>query len=99
LIESRPWILGVDKRVKAGERTDWHQISDLMKQYGPKEGMRLVAEQFPGQFIRYTNGIRAIGNVLEQQAGDKDFKLSSLAGRFLGNSQGPRQQPPYLVDL
>ena len=76
LIARAPWSHGVDKRGGQGERTDFDAIRELLREHGPQEGMRLVAEQFTGQFVRYPSGITQLADmVMPKETESPDFKL------------------------
>jgi len=76
LIARAPWSHGLDKRGGQGERTDMDAIRELLREHGPQEGMRLVAEQFTGQFIRYPSGITQLADMMVPKVPESpDFKL------------------------
>lgn len=65
LIGGASWQIGAQPGVsKPGERTDFDSIREVLREHGPEEGIRLVAEQFPGQFIRYPNGITQLAQLV-----------------------------------
>lgn len=65
LVGGTSWQLGKQPGVsKPGERTDFDAIREVLRDHGPEEGIRLVAEQFPGQFIRYPSGITQLAQLV-----------------------------------
>lgn len=76
LIARAPWSHGLETRGSQGERTDMDAIRELLREHGPQEGMRLVAEQFTGQFIRYPSGITQLADMMVPKVPESpDFKL------------------------
>ena len=45
-----------------------------MVEHGAEAGMRIVARDFTGQFVRYSQAIAQLPDVLREQVHDKDFK-------------------------
>lgn len=65
LILRAPWQIGKGgPRVAPGARTDMEEIRELLREHGPEEGVRRVAEEFPGQFVRYANGITQLAQAV-----------------------------------
>jgi hypothetical protein len=74
LIAKPPWQIGKSARPEAGARTDMEEIRETLREHGPEEGIRLVAERFPGQFVRYANGITQLAQaVVPKVRESKDF--------------------------
>lgn len=74
LILPAPWVIGSNARKPPGARTDMEAIRELLREHGPEEGVRRVAEEFPGQFIRYANGITQLAQaVIPRVRESKDF--------------------------
>lgn len=73
LIGGTSWQLGKQPGVsKPGERTDFDAIREVLRDHGPEEGIRLVAEQFPGQFIRYPSGITQLAQLVIPKVRESD---------------------------
>jgi hypothetical protein len=72
-----PWHIGTNgPRVAPGARTDMEQIRELLREHGPEEGVRRVAEEFPGQFVRYANGITQLAQaVIPKVRESAEFKF------------------------
>jgi hypothetical protein len=69
-----PWGIGTDKSNKTpGQRNDLNDIKDILKADGPVRGVKRVAEEFPGQFMRYHAGIEKLANILEETPRDQEF--------------------------
>jgi len=65
LVGGTSWQIGKQPNVsKPGERTDFESIREVLREHGPEEGIRLVAEQFPGQFVRYASGITQLAQLV-----------------------------------
>ncbi len=65
LVGSAAWQIGKQPNAsKPGERTDFEAIREVLRDHGPEEGIRLVAEQFPGQFVRYPSGITQLAQLV-----------------------------------
>ena len=65
LVGSAAWQIGkMPGASKPGERTDFEAIREVLREHGPEEGIRLVAEQFPGQFVRYPSGITQLAQLV-----------------------------------
>ena len=76
LIARAGWAHGTAVRATPGERTDFEQIREVLREHGPMEGIRLVAEQFPGQFVRYPSGITQLADLVVPKVVERDdFKL------------------------
>jgi len=71
------WQIGKQPGIsKPGERTDFEAIRELLRDNGPDEGIRLVAEQFPGQFVRYPSGITQLAQLVIPKVREAaEFKL------------------------
>lgn len=68
------WTIGADRCPKTpGKRNDLDEIKDILKDDGPVRGVKRVAEEFPGQFMRYHAGIEKLANILETTPRDEDF--------------------------
>lgn len=89
LIKPAPWVTGNKKRgEKHGERTDMHEIADIMRAEG-HDGMRTVATRFPGQFARYHGGIQLFAEVLQEHRRDADFVPRPWQGAMIDVMKGP----------
>lgn len=76
LIARAPWQIGSDKRGGQGERNDFETIREILRAKGQQEGVRAVAEQFPGHFMRYPSGITQLADLVAPRiAEDENFKL------------------------
>ena len=76
LILPAPWIFGKMDRASVGARTDMEEIREICREHGPEEGVKRVAEQFPGQFVRYANGITQLAQLVVPRVREQDdFKL------------------------
>jgi hypothetical protein len=76
LILPAPWVFGKMDRASVGARTDMEEIRELCREHGPEEGVKRVAEQFPGQFVRYANGITQLAQLVVPRVREQDdFKL------------------------
>jgi hypothetical protein len=64
LIARPAWVFGKAERGGQGARTDMEEIRELLRIHGPEEGIRQVGEKFPGQFIRYANGITQLAQIV-----------------------------------
>jgi len=64
LILRAPWQIGKGSRSSQGARTDFEAIREILREHGPEEGIRIVAEKFPGQFIRYASGITQLAQAI-----------------------------------
>jgi hypothetical protein len=90
LIPHAAWVHGSEKRGGQGERTDMDAIRELLREHGPQEGMRLVAEQFTGQFIRYPSGITQLADlVIPKVPESPDFKLRPWQSCLVEILKGP----------
>lgn len=72
LIARAAWAHGSDKRSGAGERTDMEDIREILREHGPQEGIRLVAEKYPGQFMRYPSGITQLADLVVPKVAESD---------------------------
>ena len=77
LIARAPWKFGASAaRADPGARTDMEAIREILREHGPEEGIRQVAEKFPGQFIRYASGITQLAQaVIPRVRESEDFKF------------------------
>jgi hypothetical protein len=76
LIAGAAWVVGKSKRGGQGERNDMHEIKEVLREFGPQEGIRQVAERFPGAFMRYPSGIAQLADlVVPRVVEDPDFTL------------------------
>ena len=90
LIARAAWQLGSVKRAGQGDRSDFDEIKEILRTYGPQEGIRLVAEKFPGQFVRYPSGITQLADlVVPKVAESADFKLRPWQKALVKILQGP----------
>lgn len=64
LILPAPWGRGESSRAAPGARSDMEEIRELLREHGPEAGVKKVAEQFPGQFVRYANGITQLAQLV-----------------------------------
>jgi hypothetical protein len=71
---NRHWEVGSESRLsQQGKRTDVDDIKDILVKYGPIEGRKIVANKFPGYFMRYPNGIEQLADILQPTSNDKSF--------------------------
>ena len=72
-----PWQIGKSgPRVQPGARTDMEAIREILREFGPEEGVRRVAEEYPGQFVRYANGITQLAQaVIPRVREEASFKF------------------------
>ena len=90
LIARAAWMHGAPKRGSQGERSDMDSIRELLRENGPQEGLRLVAEQFTGQFIRYPSGITQLADlVIPKIPESPDFKLHPWQSCLVEILKGP----------
>jgi hypothetical protein len=76
IIARAAWVHGSDVRGGSGERTDFTDIREILREHGPREGIRLVAEKYPGQFMRYPSGITQLADLVVPKVDeDPTFKL------------------------
>lgn len=68
------WAIGGDLTAEAGKRNDLLKIQEILKKEGPIAGVKRVAEEFPGQYMRYHGGIEKMANLLETVPRDTDFQ-------------------------
>ena len=64
LILPAAWGRGESSRAAPGARSDMEEIRELLREHGPENGVKKVAEQFPGQFVRYANGITQLAQLV-----------------------------------
>ena len=64
LILPAAWGRGESSRAAPGARSDMEEIRELLREHGPEAGVKKVAEQFPGQFVRYANGITQLAQLV-----------------------------------
>jgi hypothetical protein len=100
LIARAPWHIGKDERIAPGARTDMEEIRELLREHGPEEGVRQVAEKFPGQFIRYANGITQLAQaVVPKVREDADFKFRPWQAAIVNICKGkPHSRHIYWVE-
>lgn len=67
------WTIGADPVNESGKRNDLLKIQEILKTEGPIAGVKRVAEEFPGQYMRYHGGIEKMANLLEQTPRDLEF--------------------------
>jgi hypothetical protein len=89
VIPRAPWQVGAPQRGHSGARTDFESIRELLREHGPEEGVRRVAEEFPGQFVRYASGITQLAQVVIPKVREEEqFRLrpwqAALAKIFKG---------------
>ena len=72
LIARAAWCHGMMKRGNQGERTDFEDIREILRASGPAEGIRLVAEKYPGQFMRYPSGIAQMAELVVPKVVESD---------------------------
>jgi hypothetical protein len=71
---SKGWEVGSQARVsEQGKRNDFFDIRDILKKNGPVEGRKIIAENFPGHFMRFAGGIERLANILQPTLSDSDF--------------------------
>jgi len=76
LIGMPAFKFGTVKREGQGSRNDFEAIKEILRENGPQEGIRLVAEQFPGQFVRYPSGITQLADlVIPKVPEEEGFEL------------------------
>lgn len=76
IIARAAWAHGKDARGGPGERSDFTDIREILREHGPREGIRLVAEKYPGQFMRYPSGITQLADLVVPKVDeDPSFKL------------------------
>jgi hypothetical protein len=89
LILRAPWQIGKTKRVEQGARTDFEEIREILREHGPEEGVRQVAEKFPGQFVRYPSGITQLAQaVIPRVRESADFKFRPWQAALVKICQG-----------
>ena len=57
-----------------GKRSDFDQIREILKKEGPVRGVKRVAEEYSGQFVRYHAGIQRLADIIEELPKDQAFK-------------------------
>lgn len=68
------WHKGeIEDRVQ-GKRSDFDQIREILKAEGPVRGVKRVAEEYSGQFVRYHAGIQRLADIIEELPKDQAFK-------------------------
>ena len=72
LIARAGWTHGSAVRAAPGQRTDFEEIREVLRENGPMEGVRLVAERFPGQFVRYASGITQLADLVVTKVPESD---------------------------
>jgi hypothetical protein len=71
---SKAWEIGSQTRLsEQGKRNDFFDIRDILKKNGPIEGRKIIAENFPGHFMRFAGGIERLANILQPTLSDHDF--------------------------
>jgi hypothetical protein len=71
---SNAWEVGSQARLsEQGKRNDFFEIRDILKKNGPIEGRKIIAESFPGHFMRFAGGIERLANILQPTLADSDF--------------------------
>lgn len=76
LIARASWQIGKGQRPEQGARTDFEAIREILREHGPEDGIREVAEKFPGQFIRYPSGITQLAQaVIPRVRESTDFEF------------------------
>jgi hypothetical protein len=89
LILRAPWQVGKSERIAPGARTDMEEIREILREHGPEEGIRQVAEKFPGQFIRYANGITQLAQaVVPRVREDASFTFRPWQAAIVGICKG-----------
>lgn len=90
LIAREGWVHGVAKRGKQGERKDMDAIREILRDNGPQEGIRMVAEQFTGQFVRYASGITQLADLMIPKVPERDdFVLRPWQAALVQILRGP----------
>ena len=56
-----------------GQRTDFDEIREILKSEGPVAGVKRVAEEYSGQFVRYHAGIQRLADIVEEMPKDTAF--------------------------
>ena len=95
-----PWTIGADKvkRGEHGERNDLLEIKDILKLDGPVRGVKRIAEEYPGQFMRYHAGIEKLANILEVTPRDVDFEPNPFQQAMIEElKQDPHPRHIYWV--
>ena len=72
LIARAGWAHGTAVRAASGQRTDFEEIREVLREHGPMEGIRQVAERFPGQFVRYASGITQLADLVVPKVPESD---------------------------
>lgn len=71
---SKGWEVGSQARLtEQGKRNDFLEIRDILKKNGPIKGRKIIAENFPGHFMRFAGGIERLANILQPTLSDNDF--------------------------
>lgn len=83
------WQIGKSDRAPPGARTDFETIREILRDHGPEEGIRRVAEEFPGQFMRYASGITQLAQaVIPRVREAADFKFRPWQAAIVKICQG-----------
>jgi hypothetical protein len=76
LIARAAWTVGSKDRGGQGARNDMEDIREILREKGPQEGIRAVAEKYPGHFMRYPSGITQLADLVAPRVDeDPDFTL------------------------
>jgi hypothetical protein len=90
LIARASWAHGAAERTAPGQRTDFEEIREVLREHGPMEGIRQVAEKFPGQFVRYASGITQLADLVVPKVPESDsFKLRPWQACLVEILKGP----------
>ena len=73
LVKPAMWIIGERKRGAPAKRSDMDGIKEILREHGVRAGMRIVADKYPGQYVRYAKGIRHLGETLAIPRRDPGF--------------------------
>ena len=72
--EKKSWEEGSQSRkTKQGERNDVYEIRDILREHGPIQGSKIVADKFPGYFMRYASGLERLADILQPTPKDSAF--------------------------
>jgi hypothetical protein len=90
LIARASWVHGAAERAAPGQRTDFEEIREVLREHGPMEGIRQVAEKFPGQFVRYASGITQLADLVVPKVPEsEDFQLRPWQACLVEILRGP----------
>lgn len=90
LIARASWAHGAAERAAPGQRTDFEEIREVLREHGPMEGIRQVAEKFPGQFVRYASGITQLADLVVPKVPERDdFTLRPWQACLVEILRGP----------